>query len=561
MKRFIKKRPSVPVSIGFLLCTSWIIFCSLTMVWLVINGRVRYLVNDDTYIALVTSGAYGKQYPYTLFTNIVLGYLLCFLYKTSPYHNWMTLISLGSILGGYVALGVFSFYKKRWRGIGVTFLLFVMTIVPLVNRLNFSYTGVLPFAAGAVGLTIFYSEGKIRFFFCILCDTLIIWGSVFRRETTVAMMPFLVLMACYCVAKRDKGELRRQEVIKWAIPVLGIFMLLLADYGVYRFNSEWNAYREYTASRSNLFDYGIPDYENHAEEYQKIGLNRNDVEVLKRYICADHSLCNTETMNAICEFRDAERKTQIEWKHISDNLQELVHWISVPITIIFMICMLIKNDNPRERRLLICGVSVFLIEVVYLCCKGRVIERAVLPECICLYVLAVPCLNGHSEKRKCTMFYIMIYSIGLIYAMISSVQELLPHNESNKISTDTFLKNLSDRVGELYTWDIVPQVDVLFYSYSPFDYVEPDALSNSVSMGGWPAQSPIVTEQAKEYGDPYNLVKTLYENPNVYFIDYAERDEQVLVQYIKDHYDSNVICEEVEQIEWYGVYSFHPMDP
>ena len=135
------------------------------MVWLVINGRVRYLVNDDTYIALVTSGAYGKQYPYTLFTNIVLGYLLCFLYKTSPYHNWMTLISLGSILGGYVALGVFSFYKKRWRGIGVTFLLFAMTIVPMVNRLNFSYTGVLPFVAGVVGLTIFNCDRKVTFFF------------------------------------------------------------------------------------------------------------------------------------------------------------------------------------------------------------------------------------------------------------------------------------------------------------------------------------------------------------------------------------------------------------
>lgn len=89
------------------------VFCSLVMLWLIAHGMVRYLVNDDTYIALATSGAYGKQYPYTLFTNIVLGYLLCFLYKISPYHNWMTLISLGSIFGGYVTLGVFSWYKKR----------------------------------------------------------------------------------------------------------------------------------------------------------------------------------------------------------------------------------------------------------------------------------------------------------------------------------------------------------------------------------------------------------------------------------------------------------------
>lgn len=555
------KKISFFTGINFWICLAWGIFCSLVMLWLAAHGMVRYLVNDDTYIALATSGAYGKQYPYTLFTNIVLGYLLCFLYKISPYHNWMTLISLGSIFGGYVTLGVFSWYKKRWKGIGAAFLLLVMTIVPMVNRLNFSYTGVLPFVAGVVGLTIFNCDRKITFFFYILSDTLIIWGSAFRRETTVAVVPFLVLMACYCITKREKGVLRRQEAIKWCVPILAIFMLLLADYGVYRFNSEWNAYREYTASRSNLFDYGIPDYENHAEEYQKIGLNRNDVEVLKRYICADRSLCNTETMNAICQFRDAERKTQIEWKHISDNLQELAHLISVPVTIIFIICVLAKNDNSRERRLLICGLGVFLIEVAYLFYKGRVIERAVLPECISLYILAVSCLNDHSEKRKCTIFYIVLYSIGLIYVMTSSVQELLPHNESNKIRTDALLKNLSDRVGELYVWDIVPQVDVLFYSYSPFDYVEPDALSNSVPMGGWPAQSPIVTEQAQEYDDPYNLVETLYENPNVYFIDYAERDEQILVQYIKDHYNTNVICEEIEQIEWYGVYSFHPMDP
>lgn len=57
-----------------------------------------------------------------------------------------------------------------------------------------------------------------------------------------------------------------------------------------------------------------------------------------------------------------------------------------------------------------------------------------------------------------------------------------------------------------------------------------------------------MTERIGEFGDPYNLIKDLAENKNVYLVDYQGHVQSMVTEYIKEHYDASVSCNEVERI-------------
>lgn len=57
-----------------------------------------------------------------------------------------------------------------------------------------------------------------------------------------------------------------------------------------------------------------------------------------------------------------------------------------------------------------------------------------------------------------------------------------------------------------------------------------------------------MTERIGEFGDPYNLLKDLAENKNVYLVDYQGHVQSMVTEYIREHYDARVECSEVERI-------------
>ena len=66
----------------------WIMSCSFLFFYVVRNGLIGYETNDDLYMEIITSGAFGKSSPFTVYTNIIIGYILVFLHKIAPMHNW-----------------------------------------------------------------------------------------------------------------------------------------------------------------------------------------------------------------------------------------------------------------------------------------------------------------------------------------------------------------------------------------------------------------------------------------------------------------------------------------
>ena len=75
----------------------------------------------------------------------------------------------------------------------------------------------------------------------------------------------------------------------------------------YNYSNGWKGYDEYNKVRSELLDYGVPNYDIYKEKYDSIGFSRNDVELLKSWCFADFEKYNVRTLKDIASWKEGKK--------------------------------------------------------------------------------------------------------------------------------------------------------------------------------------------------------------------------------------------------------------
>ncbi|MFS6557052.1 hypothetical protein VPJ68_16580, partial [Parabacteroides distasonis] len=79
-----------------------------------------------------------------------------------------------------------------------------------------------------------------------------------------------------------------------------------ADRLAYR-SEGWQRYEEYNAARTELFDYGFPDYEKNRDEYEKLGIDENAYQMLRGWNHMDTEKFNVEVMKKLIALKTPKR--------------------------------------------------------------------------------------------------------------------------------------------------------------------------------------------------------------------------------------------------------------
>lgn len=94
--------------------------------------------------------------------------------------------------------------------------------------------------------------------------------------------------------------------------VLGAFVLLFAAvFAVDRWDSsqyqspEWKEYQEFNQLRSQLLDYGFPDYESNKELYKELGSSKEALELYKTWNFNDTEKFTIDVMRRLAEQKSA----------------------------------------------------------------------------------------------------------------------------------------------------------------------------------------------------------------------------------------------------------------
>ena len=464
----------------------------------------------------------------------------------------------------YIIFGVWNIYRNKIVPAYITSsLLVVASYNALITRMNFSKSASIIIA---VGYILFVSslvddnwKSKWYRILRIISYVFIIGGFLIRWDTCLASLPFLFILVAYIFFSYKKQ-------ISRIIPFIGIIISIVliwgSNYIAYNVDSDWKYWSEYNAERATLLDYYMVDYDDYAEQFEEIGISRNDYEALKDWIYADDETFDLETMRKIVVIRNQSynqyfkiNKQNLETSIL--NCLDLLKNNSIIYVAIFLFLMIVPLLSGKETITLMSVFIVSMGEIFYLIFLQRCPERALFLPIMILFAAVIFFMNKVDVNKEWVISLLTVFV--LVYSFYASnlycINRLQGYQYSNRDETIRMLEELSSRESNLYVWD-GHERDLLRFVYSPKDVPEFGIEKNFVMLGGWSVPSPIMSDRTEIYGEKYNYLKLLAENENVYFISKSDESLGIIEQYIREHYNSEVKTELTETIGTYKIYSF-----
>ena len=544
----------------------WIMSCAFLVFYVVRNGLIGYETNDDLYMEIITSGAFGKSSPFTVYTNIVIGYILVFLHKIAPMHNWFSILQIGGITLAFIVFGVFLIYKKgNIKGYFLAVSILLCSFDSLICKMNYSKTGVFLFVTGFVMFISFLDseDWKCRKnrVFRMGAFLLMLEGGLMRKQTFIACIPFVVVLILYMYRKY------RKEFFERIIPIVLSAVLLLFCWGIheiaYRGNSEWKEFKEYDAAIIELLDYSLPEYDQNINFYRELGFSENDYAILKEWKNGDKDYFNVETLGKIVELSHELKKNTFNSERVDAVNFCLVlfskEYMVVLLLLVFAFAVLYAGSD----------YIYYILSVLFLCygelwallMKGRLNERSLYIPVLAAFVMIsyFGVLSETSVKKNLEVSLLLLAVSCFAYygCGIYSVLNLKEGKSYNKESASAIFEYTSSHQDSLYVMEIVDHSGMLMAAYGPFDEVASMPHSNIATLGGWLVPTPVWGNMIEPFGEKYNVIKSLALNENVYMILPKDKDCLSVYYYIYEHYNTNVQVDVVEEIGEYFIYDFH----
>lgn len=554
------------ITAGNLMAILWT--CMVTILFFLFYkyGYISFEQNDDMFISTIPSGIYGQHYIFTSYSNVLQGIFLAGLSKLMPVCNWTMILYVGYVYISYIGIGIWLIKTKgAWIGVCLSSLFFFTTYQSLLHYMNYSKTGGVLMS---VGLVLFaHCAGEIRetknTVFLLIFGSMIFVGSLVRRDSIIAALPFIMLLIIDTVLRCKNRAIRIIKTsLPWLVLILCIGTAWLADSILYKVNDGWRNYKEFNSVRTNLDDWGILDYETHREIYQEIGYDENDVKLLSTWHSADSEVYSIENLQEIIRNKTKKEYSLANIKQSMEETYENViknNYMFSVIAVLTLACGLI---NWKKLFLLIPNFLLLFLELLYLVFNGRYPERATLLVFMYAFAVIIYAFVGQKELKKkqngfmAAMLLIIVVG-GLYHSGICKITEEnhmkeYPYKEEYR----EFLHTISENQDNLYVWDIFAIECVLEGAYTPYEAFDFGVLSNSVYTGGWFINTPIMSNNAERFGEKNNPYKLLAHSQNVFLVTLAGMDINDTLSYIRRHYNEDAQSRCIAELNEIVVYSF-----
>ena len=502
-----------------------------------------YETNDDATMAGMVYGMNGEYEPHMVFINILVGTLIKLCIQWLPGVPWYPLFQVAILFCSLVAL-VYVMLKKGRTPMTTMFFLVVLFFFfgfQFCGLIQFSKTSGMAVTAGF--LLLFYAvEERARWTHYALACCLIFAGSLYRFMVfeMLLLMFFgvgLLLLIRYCRAREFKAVLRL--CLPCALVIALCFAAKVVDYHAYESDPQWKEYVEFNDLRSQLLDYGFPDYKENKELYESVGMSENDVLTFMSWDFADPDRFNIEVMQKLVDAKPARTISPgMVYHYVVEllfSLTQYQYFLGTAMAVIF--CLLSYQRGDRGKALLLCyEILAFLGIQFYLFYKGRYLQNRI-DVCLFLALFAVSfCLcQGEREvlpdKRNVALFLVgvVLASTGGTHIRLESIAR---DQEVASVEYDPYPLFSSDPE-RLYCISVASFPADLgdIWQVDPLGYQK-----NTVSMGGWRCHSRSIEYVWDQYGveNPY---RDMVDNPDIYLV--CNTPIQIQERYIQDHYAAN----------------------
>ena len=320
----------------------------MAMLAITLIMRPSFETNDDIVFAEFGSGLRGVKTPRLVFQNYILGLVYRILYQITGRLPWYTIVQYAVLVAAFSAVTyVFMNRLKGYWGLYLSFILLCVFGYECYIHIQFTKTAGIAAASAVLLLFHVVTSEKICVWEAAAGILLGLTGFMYREDQFFASSALMAGIGIYFVLTLKK-RFPKKEWKRFGL-CAGIFGLLLlsvfaadgTDSLMYR-DPQWQEYQKFNNLRSELLDYGFPDYESNKALYQDLGISREAYELYRTWNFNDPDKFTTEVMEKLAEQKPEKRLSgkvlhSFVKRFPGDMLQQKAFWIVLLLFVLWLI--------------------------------------------------------------------------------------------------------------------------------------------------------------------------------------------------------------------------------
>ncbi len=521
--------------------------------------RPSFETNDDIVFAELGSGLRGVKDAHLVFQNYGLGMIYRLLYGVTGRLPWYTIVQYMILFAAFTVV-TYVLISRLGEISGLCLFVILACGFGYEGYIHLQFTKTAGIAAAAAVFLLLYLLEQEKYSWWGIAGGILlaVIAYMYREDqfwASCGLMAGAGLLFLFDLRKYRNKKLRRLEIC-----VLTFGVLLLSVFGVDRWDSskyrsaEWKEYQEFNQLRSELLDYGFPDYDSNQEIYEELGISREAYELYKSWNFNDTEKFDTEVMKKLVDLKQKRpltirTVTAFLRRFPSDLLRMPMFYFFAVFAVLWLLCG--KKD--------VCSVISVLAECLllvavyfYLYYQGRYMVNRVdvgLWFSACLVMLWI--FSSGEVRHMNTKVSVLLCMICVVLGQFMMYKDWRLATSSipeARVSQRAVLETIGTDKEHTYLAKSGMLSEIV--CYGPFDRMPENLLDNVYWFGGWECRTPGYTRAMEVHGiiNPY---RDVVNNENIYLVD---DNIDLTLKYIRQYYAENAQAVFVKTIGNVDVY-------
>lgn len=521
--------------------------------------RPSFETNDDIVFAELGSGLRGVKDAHLVFQNYGLGMIYRLLYGVTGRLPWYTIVQYMLLFAAFTVV-TYVLISRLGEISGLCLFVILACGFGYEGYIHLQFTKTAGIAAAAAVFLLLYLLEQEKYSWWGIAGGILlaVIAYMYREDqfwASCGLMAGAGLLFLFDLRKYRNKKLRRLGIC-----VLTFGVLLLSVFGVDRWDSskyrsaEWKEYQEFNQLRSELLDYGFPDYDSNQEIYEELGISREAYELYKSWNFNDTEKFDTEVMKKLVDLKQKRpltirTVTAFLRRFPSDLLRMPMFYFFAVFAVLWLLCG--KKD--------VCSVISVLAECLllvavyfYLYYQGRYMVNRVdvgLWFSACLVMLWI--FSSGEVRYMNTKVSVLLCMICVVMGQFMMYKDWRLATSSipeARVSQRAVLETIGTDKEHTYLAKSGMLSEIV--CYGPFDRMPENLLDNVYWFGGWECRTPGYTRAMEVHGI-INLYRDVVNNENVYLVD---DNIDLTLKYIRQYYAENAEAVFVKTIGNVDVY-------
>lgn len=521
--------------------------------------RPSFETNDDIVFAELGSGLRGVKDAHLVFQNYGLGMIYRLLYGVTGRLPWYTIVQYMILFAAFTVV-TYVLISRLGEISGLCLFVILACGFGYEGYIHLQFTKTAGIAAAAAVFLLLYLLEQEKYSWWGIAGGILlaVIAYMYREDqfwASCGLMAGAGLLFLFDLRKYRNKKLRRLGIC-----VLTFGVLLLSVFGVDRWDSskyrsaEWEEYQEFNQLRSELLDYGFPDYDSNQEIYEELGISREAYELYKSWNFNDTEKFDTEVMKKLVDLKQKRpltirTVTAFLRRFPSDLLRMPMFYFFAVFAVLWLLCG--KKD--------VCSVISVLAECLllvvvyfYLYYQGRYMVNRVdvgLWFSACLVMLWI--FSSGEVRHMNTKVSVLLCMICVVLGQFMMYKDWRLATSSipeARVSQRAVLETIGTDKEHTYLAKSGMLSEIV--CYGPFDRMPENLLDNVYWFGGWECWTPGYTRAMEVHGiiNPY---RDVVNNENIYLVD---DNIDLTLKYIRQYYAENAQAVFVKTIGNVDVY-------